>query len=125
MALVSLTKRFFDFLVERNYSDAEKILEKIKGNSLKSEWDRGYILALEGLISAYKTKDDNYFINKLKPDKNYLKNLRLDFERRIKNVVSSEFDKGYFSAWIEFTRYLEALNQTKLESTFGAKKEKY
>jgi len=120
-----LIKRFFDFLVEKNLSEAEKILEKIRGEGSESEWDKGYILALEGLLSAYKMKDDNYvFINKIKPDKSYLKNLRLDFEKRTKNIASSEFDKGYFSAWLEFTRYLETLSQAKLASIFEVKEKK-
>lgn len=101
-------KRFYESTLKRDFAEAERTLEKIKEKASKSGWDKGYIFALEGMLLAYKNKDDNYlFINKLQPDKEYLQKVKKDFEKKAKNIsISSDFDKGFFSAWLDLTNHL-------------------
>jgi hypothetical protein len=73
------------------------------------------------MLLAYKNKDDNYlFINKLQPNKEYLQKIRKDFEEKARNIlISSDFDRGFFSAWLDLTNHLlktnilEDLSKTK------------
>jgi len=62
-------------------------------------------------LLAYKNKDDNYaFINRLPPDKSYLQNLKKEFEKKAKNLIGSEFDRGFFSAWYELVHHVSTSN---------------
>ncbi|RLG91951.1 MAG: hypothetical protein DRO36_02915 [Candidatus Hecatellales archaeon] len=113
-------KRFYELTLKRDFAEAERVLEKIREKASKSGWDKGYIFALEGMLLAYKNKDDDYlFINRLQPDKQYLKKIKKDFEEKARNLLTnSDFDRGFFSAWVDLanhllkTNFLEGLSKT-------------
>ncbi|MBE0633538.1 hypothetical protein IH574_03115, partial [Candidatus Bathyarchaeota archaeon] len=56
---------FFDNLLERKFSDAEKELENIKTRKFPDEeYQKGYINALEGLLLSVRSGDDRDFYNR-------------------------------------------------------------
>jgi hypothetical protein len=48
--------RFFQLLKGRKFAEAERVLERVKNKINETEWNSGYIHALEGIILAMKSK---------------------------------------------------------------------
>jgi len=95
-----LVERFYRSTFNRNFAEAERLLGRIRARLPKSDWGKGYITALEGVLATYKAKDDKYvFISKLPNDREQLLKAAEEFRLRKESQVSSEFDKGFFSAW--------------------------
>ena len=103
----SLANTFFQLLREGKRTAAKTVLEKIKQKSESSKWRQGYINALEGMVIASETKEDQeVFINQIRIEKS--DELRRKFFQQSKNELHSDFDRGFFSAW---TDYMQALKQ--------------
>ena len=103
-----LVTRFFQLLVERQFAEAERELQRIKQKMHKTEWNRGYYRALRGMWIAYKSTGDEYtFLPKLNfNDKKALQNYRKEFRAHVKSKLHEDFDRGFFSAWSECMRVL-------------------
>src|SRR5438309_8415375 len=52
--------KFLEHVEARAWTDAEKELDIIRQKSDNSQWSRGYVKALEGLMLTYRTNDDKY-----------------------------------------------------------------
>src|SRR5438445_13879299 len=52
--------RFLEQVEARAWTDAEKELDIIRQKSDNSQWSRGYVKALEGLMLSYRNNDDKY-----------------------------------------------------------------
>ena len=107
----ALVTRFFQLLVKRRFAEAERELERIKQKMHKTEWNRGYSRALQGMLIARKSNNDNYtFLSKLDlNDKDALKDYRKEFRGHVKNKLHENFDRGFFSAWSDCMRVLSKL----------------
>lgn len=102
-----LVERFFHSAFKRNFAEAERLLQRIRVRLPKSEWGKGYLTALEGVLATCKSKDDKYaFLGKLPNSREGLLKVSQEFKLRTESQVSSEFDKGFFSAWEYLTRML-------------------
>ena len=111
-----LTTRYLHLLNERKMSEAEKVLEKIKEGLKPAPWHRGYYNALEGMAVALKSKDSRYlYISRIDPkDKKRLDKLQREFSQQSRSFLQDDFDKGYFTAWLEYIRVLKLQeNNTK------------
>jgi len=108
-ALVTL---YFQLVVSRKFTEAERELERLKQKMQKTEWNRGYFRALYGMYLAKKSSDDNYaFFTKLDlTDKATLHNHRREFLDHTRNGLHGDFDRGYFSAWADCMRVLARLD---------------
>ncbi|RLI28869.1 hypothetical protein DRO53_05275 [Candidatus Bathyarchaeota archaeon] len=109
----TLVEKFYRSTFNRNFAEAERLLGRIRRRLPKGEWGVGFSTALEGIMTAYKTKDDKYvFVNRLPKEKGEALRLAEEFKGKVERQVSSEFDKGYFSAW-EFLVRLIASGKLK------------
>lgn len=106
---ISLTvvTRFFRRLIERRFAEAERVLEQIKKGAQKTDWDKGYLQALNGMLLAARASDDDrhLFLSSIKSSKkDELQKYRREFLKYTKSELYAEYDRGFFSAWVEYTR---------------------
>jgi hypothetical protein len=108
----ALVTRFFQLLVNRQFSEAERELERLKQKMQKTEWNRGYFRALYGMYLSRRNNGDNYALfSKLDlSDKAALHAYRREFLEHTKNGLHGDFDRGYFSAWSDCMRVLARLD---------------
>ncbi|MHC1586339.1 MAG: hypothetical protein ACXQTV_02190 [Candidatus Hecatellaceae archaeon] len=110
----ALVEKFYHSTFNRNFAEAERLLERIRKRLPKSDWGRGFAAALEGVIVAYKAKDDRYvFVNRLPRERKEALRVAEEFKSRVEREVTSEFDKGFFTAW-EFLARMVASGKLKL-----------
>jgi len=123
----ALVTRFFQLLVNRQFAEAGREVERIKQKMHKTEWNRGYFRALYGMLLARRSNDnDSYvFFSKLDlSDKATLHAYRREFLDHVKNGLHGDFDRGYFSAWAECTRVLSRMNVANIPKANAATAEK-
>ncbi len=105
----ALTTRYIRLLNERKMTDADKTLEAIRESLTSTPWHRGYDNALGGIATALKSKDNQFlYINRLDPtDKTRMTHLQKEFTAYSRSRLLGDFDKGYFTAWLEYLRVLK------------------
>jgi len=107
----ALVTRFFQLLVNRQFTEAERELERLKQRMQKTEWNRGYFRALYGMFLSRKANGDSYaFFPRLDlDDKTALHGYRREFLDHVKNRLHGDFDRGFFSAWADCMRVLSRI----------------
>jgi hypothetical protein len=105
---LTLVTRFFQLLVNRQFAEAERELERLKQRMHETEWNRGYSRALHGMLFARKSNSDGYsFLSKLDlGDKKALLDYRREFLGHRNSKLHADFDRGFFSAWADCMRML-------------------
>jgi len=101
--------RFFQLVTSRQFAEAERELERLRKSKVKkNEFDTGFFLALNGMILAQKSTDDPYaFLPNVNfKDKKKLQIYRREFTKHQKNKLHSDFDRGFFKAWVDYIRVL-------------------
>ena len=58
--ITALKTRYLSLLYEKRIAEAQRILDKINLVITQSPWHKGYCNALEGMILALKSRDDQY-----------------------------------------------------------------
>ena len=102
------TEKFFQAIIQRRNSDAEKELDNIRTNIPETESAKGYLKALEGLLLTAKSTDDKYlYLSKIEVTPTKLKTLRKEFAQHVTNGLHSDYDRGYFQAVETYLRKLE------------------
>ena len=97
---------FFDNLLERKFSDAEKELENIKKKNFPNvEYQKGYTNALEGLLLSVRSGDERDFFNRMDKNGKNLYEYTKEFKELKKLPIRTEFDQGFFSAWNDIIQY--------------------
>lgn len=107
---------FLRALMRGDFNKARSHLEKLEKMVGNGEWGRGYSKAINGFISALKDNDSDALIVQLVKDIDYerAKQLLKHFEEILKHEFRDDFEKGYYTAWIEFLRaYLGVENAKK------------
>lgn len=103
---------YFHLLAQWKWAAAKRTLEKIKKTFEPSQWSSGYINALEGMVAALEVKSDrNSFIKQMKIEK--CDELRKQFLQQSQNFLHDDFDKGFFVAWVDYTRALKKIAKVK------------
>jgi hypothetical protein len=112
----ALVTRFVQLLLNRQFTEAERELERIKQKMHKTEWNRGYFRALYGMMLARKGNGDGYaFFSKLDlTDKTALHGYRREFMNHLQSKLHGEFDRGYFSAWTDCMRVLTRIDVSNI-----------
>ncbi len=109
--------RFFQLVTSRQFAEAERELERLRESKVKkNEFDKGFFSALDGMILAQKSSDDQYaFLPNVDfKDKKKLQGYRREFTAHQKNKLHSDFDRGFFKAWGDYMRVLiKAVEPTK------------
>ena len=107
----ALVTRFFQLLVNRQFTEAERELERLKQKMQKTEWNRGYFRALYGMFLSRKANGDSYaFFSKVDlDDKAALNSYKREFLDHMRNRLHGDFDRGFFSAWADCMRVLSRI----------------
>ena len=97
---------FLRALMRRDFNKAKSHLEKLTKMVGNDEWGRGYTKAINGFISALKDNDTDALIVQLVKEVNHerAKQLLLHFEEILNHEFRDEYEKGYYTAWIELLR---------------------
>jgi len=100
--------KYLQLIVERRITDAEKEIEDLRPKIGNTEWNRGYVKALEGLLITRKANNDNYlFFAKKEFDRKSLKALAKDFAQNASSPLYGDYDRGYFSALARLIKIME------------------
>ena len=107
----ALVTRYFQLVVNRQFTEAERELERLKQKMQKTEYNRGYFRALYGMLLSRRSSNDNYalFSRLDLTDKASLHMYRREFLEHTRNGLHGDFDRGYFSAWSDCMRILARL----------------
>jgi hypothetical protein len=109
--------KFLEHIEARAWTDAEKELDIIRQKSDNSQWSRGYVKALEGLMLTYRTNDDKYiFLPKVLASRteDTINSLKREFSEFAANELHGEYDRGYFKALDD---YFTLLGNTRTQRT--------
>jgi hypothetical protein len=109
----ALVTRYFQLLVNRQFTEAARELERLKQKMQKTEWNRGYFRALFGMLLARRSNNNDVyaFFSKLDlNDKAALHTCRREFLDHTKNGLHGDFDRGFFSAWADCMRVLSRID---------------
>ena len=100
--------KYLRLIVERKIADAEKELEDLRPKIGNTEWNRGYVKALEGLLLTRKANNDSYlFFAKTEFDKKSVKALTKDFAQNAASPLYGDYDRGYFSGLVQLVKTME------------------
>lgn len=108
-----LTTRYFQLITSRQFTQAKRELERIKQQIKKTEWNKGYYRALRGMLLAQKQNGNSYTLlqNLNTSDEVVLKKHKHDFRKHTQNRFHDDYDRGYFSAWHDYTRLLIKIHE--------------
>jgi len=110
---------------ERQFAEAERVLERLKLKAQKNERTRGYLQALYGILAASKSNNDQYLFlpNVNLKDKSELERYRREFLKHTRDSLHAEYDRGFFSAWAEYMRILLRLAESEEHPIQGESKQ--
>jgi len=104
-----LIERFFELLLDRKFAEAERTLEEYKASIKRMRgWSMGYLHALNGMMITLKSsgEGDKYaLLSQILGKKINLKNCRKAISDHAKNKIHTEYDRGFFAAWLDFLRF--------------------
>jgi hypothetical protein len=117
--LQALVTRYFQLIVNRQFTESERELERLKQKMHKTEWNRGYFRALYGMyLSRKKANDEQSLFAKMDfSDKAAVHAYRREFLEHTKNGLHGDFDRGYFSAWADCMRVLARMDISSPKSS--------
>ena len=83
-----------------------------------SEWEQGFLNALEGMLVAQRSGDTRYmYLSRLDlKNQRRMDEARRSFQAEARNPLEGGFDRGFFSAWVEFLRVVKSSLVEKGES---------
>src|SRR5437879_12644443 len=108
--------RFLEHVEARAWTDAEKELDVIRQKSDNSQWSRGYVKALEGLMLTYRNNDDKYiFLPKVLANRteDAIRNIKKEFSEFVANELHGEYDRGYFKALDDYFTLLASMKNQR------------
>jgi len=121
----ALVTRYFQLLINRQFTEAERELERLKQRMHKTEWNRGYFRALYGMLLSRKSNgDEQSFFSKLDiSDKAVVHGYRREFLEHMQNGLHGDFDRGYFSAWADCMRVLARIDLPNSQNSSNSSKD--
>jgi hypothetical protein len=103
---------FFDALIERRFSDADKALEEVRNRKNPNpEFQDGYIKALEGILTSARSGDERDYLSRASNTEEGLEKQSKDFKEILQKGRPKPFDIGFFSAWSDLIHYRLATNK--------------
>jgi len=104
----TVVEKYFILIGERRISEAERELQAIREKSDSSQWEKGYVKALEGLLLTQKSTSDKYiYLARVNLNGESAKNLKMEFTQHASNELHGEYDRGYFKALLDYVDTLE------------------
>ena len=112
----ALVTRFFQLILNRQFTEAERELERLGEKMQKTEWNQGYFRALHGMFLSRKTNGGQYafFSNIDVDDEAALLSYKREFSNHVKSKLHGDFDRGFFSAWADCMRVLRKIASQKI-----------
>ncbi len=100
--------RFFQLVTNRQFTESEKELQRIKDRMEDTKWNTGYFRALSGMLLAQRTSTHNtaFLTEAVQSDRATLKRQRDEFLKHVQSRFHGDFDRGFFQAWSDYTRVL-------------------
>jgi hypothetical protein len=97
---------FLRALLKRDFSRAKGHMEKLQKMAGSGEWGRGYGKATNGILSAIKDNDPDSLVVQLlrEHDREKAEKLLEHFEGILEHDFRDEYEKGYYTAWVEFLK---------------------
>ncbi len=96
---------FFTLLARGKWAAADRALDKMRQYSGKTQWQKGYLNALEGMIiSLQESASQTSYIHQINPEK--ADQLRRTFQQQARTKLHDDFDRGYFTAWADYAQTL-------------------
>ena len=97
---------FLRALLRRDFSRAKGHLEKLQKMAGNNEWGRGYSKAVNGFLSAIQDNDTDSLIVQLIKGHNQekIETLLHHFESILRHEFRDEYEKGYYTAWVELLK---------------------
>jgi hypothetical protein len=104
--------RFFQLVTEKQLTEAERELLRIKEKIERTEWNHGYYKALQGMLVSRRTNSDNpTFLATLDlNNKRTLLDLKREFQEKVESRLYTDYDRGYFSAWADYLSVLKRMD---------------
>jgi len=97
---------FLSLLRKRDLKQARTLLED-RAQMVAGEFGRGFLCALEGMVSAVEGGQTFSPIWKLlenEPDREFLSRLEEDIRDHLSKPFVSDRERGYFTAWLSLIR---------------------
>jgi hypothetical protein len=105
-----ITKRFFQHIADRQWANAHAVIRQIHNSTTTKdeEWKVGYITALQGMLAARRTNQTKHtpFIAQIDESSN-IDDLEIFFIEQTQIELNTEFDKGFFQTWYEYSRFIK------------------
>ncbi len=100
--------RFFQLINNRQFTEAQRELQRLKQRIQETEWNDGYYRALQGMFLARKANGNQYaFLSTISENtRAQIEGYRGEFLRHVQDRFHDDFDRGFFSAWSDYTRLL-------------------
>ena len=97
---------FFENLMDRKFSDAERELNNLKERKIvDEEYKKGYIKAFEGLLLSIRSGDERDFYNRINMSGKTFDEYIKEFKNFRKLPIRTQFDQGFFTAWTDILQF--------------------
>jgi len=104
----AVVEKYYILIGERRMSEAERELQTIREKSDSSQWEKGYMKALEGLVLTQKSSSDKYiYLARLNLNEETSEKLKMEFTKHASNELHGEYDRGYFKALSDYVDVVE------------------
>lgn len=105
---------FLSELVEGKFASADRALQKMRSEVGNETWQKGYVNALEGMLLAAQSRNDKFsFIANIE-SRGSVRFAKM-FSRMSRDKMQSDFDRGFFSAWVDYMQALKSANKSKID----------
>ena len=110
---IKAVHRFFPLLANRRWTNAQRFLNKER---VEDDWIEGYVQALGGMLIALKESQSSpqpYILQLKGYSSQELQNLKEGFTTLSNKPLNTEFDEGYFRAWLDYSSHLQSKTKRK------------
>ena len=107
--------KYLKAIAERRIKDGELEFHRISSSLDNSEWSRGYLKALEGLLITFRTNNSKYLYLQRKEfeDQKMRKKLKDELKKHSNNELHADYDRGFFSALTDYFTIVEQEKSTR------------
>jgi len=103
-----LAAKYLEAVAERRLKDSEKEFEQMRTGVGNSEWNKGYLKALEGLLLTLRSNDSRYlYLQRIEVEEKSVKKLKEEFRKHSASELHGDYDRGYFAALTDYALVLE------------------
>jgi hypothetical protein len=102
------TSEFFGYISNDSKQNAKEILSQCKDTSIGSEWSRGYLDALRGMVNSLGSGGAHvpFLLRLREKDVDNIRIVRKEFTERMEKPLICDYDCGFFTAWIQYLSVL-------------------